>query len=70
LRANLSRLRKSKALTQAAIAQQVGLKLRQYKNLEAGTSNGSVSVWEDLRNILDAPSIDHLLAQEPEDRPA
>ena len=67
LRTNLVNFRKRKQLTQEAAASAVRLKLRQYQRLEEGSTNGSIPVWESLRTLLDAPSIDYLLQ---DDRPA
>ena len=71
MRKNLKGKRESTGFTQDEAARRVGIKPRQYKALEAGTSNGSVKVWKELKRLLDAPTIDHLLEQveEPRDRP-
>lgn len=63
LRNNLIKLRKEKGYTQESIAKELGITPRQYQYLEAGTSYGSVSVWENLRDILGAENIDILLVQ-------
>lgn len=63
LRENLIRLRKKKKLTQAEIAQEIKLTVRQYSRLEAGTSDGSVKTWIALKKLLGAKSIDYLLEQ-------
>ena len=70
MRENLKKLRIQNELTQIKIAEQIGIEKRQYQALEAGTSYGSVPVWEKLRDILKAPSIDYLLEQprQPSDR--
>ena len=62
-RTNLIKERKNKGLTQTATAQQIGLATRQYKNLEAGTSDGSLSVWRKLKDLFHKP-IDYLLEQD------
>ena len=63
MRINLIDERKKKALTQAEIAKLIGITTRQYINLEAGTSAGSIKVWERLKKQLQAKSIDYLLKQ-------
>ncbi|MBQ8429112.1 MAG: helix-turn-helix transcriptional regulator [Clostridia bacterium] len=64
MREQLKNLRISKGYTQEAISEKVSLTARQYQNIEAGTSNGSICVWEKLRDILGAESIDYLLEQD------
>ena len=68
MRKNLIILRQKRKLTQAQIAEQLNISARQYQALEAGTSDGSVKVWERLKKLLRAKSIDFLLEQE-EDTP-
>jgi DNA-binding helix-turn-helix protein len=63
MRKNLITLRQKKKLTQAQIAEQLSISVRQYQALEAGTSDGSVKVWERLKKLLQAKSIDYLLEQ-------
>lgn len=58
---------RSKAkMTQAELAGLVGVTERQYQNLEAGTSDGSIKVWQELKRLLRAKSIDWLLEQSDE----
>ena len=63
VRKNLVSLRKKRGLTQTETAAQLGICVRQYKSLEAGTSNGSVRVCIHLKRLLNAKSIDWLLEQ-------
>lgn len=65
MRNNLINERKNNKLTQAEVAKHVGITTRQYARLEAGTSKGSVDVWERLRGLFNK-SIDYLLEQEVE----
>lgn len=62
-RQNLISARIEKELTQVEIAKLLGVSERHYKSLEAGTSDGSVKVWEKLKEIT-GKSIDFLLEQE------
>ena len=62
-RKNLVRLRQKRGLTQAEIALNLSIGLRQYQSLEAGTSYGSIRVWIQLKRLLHAKSIDWLLEQ-------
>lgn len=62
-RNNLAELRRNAQLTQSELAKELGVSLRQYNRLEAGTSNGSIGVWRQLQQLLQAPSIDYLLEQ-------
>lgn len=64
MRENLKRLRIKKRYTQVEISKAIGVTTRHYKGLEAGTSNGSVKVWEKLRDVLGAKSIDILRQQD------
>lgn len=63
MRTNLINVRKSKKLTQAETAKLIGITDRQYQRLEAGTSDGSVKVWQRLSELFNK-SIDRLLEQE------
>lgn len=63
-RQNLINARQKAQLTQAELAKKLEITLQHYQRLEAGTSEGSVKVWSRLKEILNAPSIDHLLEQE------
>ena len=63
MRQNLIAERKLNNLTQDKTANLIGITPRHYKSLEAGTSNGSVTIWEKLRNLFNK-SIDYLLEQE------
>lgn len=60
MRKNLIAKRKQKTLTQAEIAKILGITTRQYNRIEAGTSDGSIKVWQRLRDLLNT-SIDTLL---------
>ncbi len=64
MRKNLVSARKAKGYTQVYVAEQISITSRQYQGLEAGSSNGRVIVWEKLKQLLDAPSIDYLLVNE------
>ncbi len=67
LRKNLIKARQNKNLTQIDIAERLEISERQYQNLEAGTSNGSIRTWYKLKNILNSETIDYLLEQEADD---
>ncbi len=67
LRKNLIKARQNKNLTQIDIAERLEISERQYQNLEAGTSNGSIETWYKLKNILNSETIDYLLEQEADD---
>lgn len=62
-RENLINARKKQGCTQLELANKLGITERHYRALEAGTSKGSVDVWEKLKFILRAKSIDWLLEQ-------
>ena len=60
MRKNLIAKREQKKLTQAETAKTIGITTRQYQALEAGTSDGSVKVWQKLKDLFKT-SIDTLL---------
>lgn len=62
VRTNLINERKRKQLIQTEVAKILGITTRQYQALEAGTSKGSVPVWERLKDLFHKP-IDYLLEQ-------
>lgn len=62
-RTNLINLRKEKGYTQIELANKAGITDKHYQSLEAGTSDGSVKVWQHLKELLEAESIDFLLKQ-------
>lgn len=63
MRENLIKARKKAKYTQLELAGKLGITEWHYQNLEAGTSKGSVDIWEKLKAILHAKSIDWLLEQ-------
>ena len=62
MRINLIKARKEKCLTQKQTAQILEISERQYRKLEAGTSNGSIDTWFNLKDLFSQP-IDCLLEQ-------
>ena len=64
MRINLIKLRQNKNLTQVELAKKLEISERQYRSLEAGTSDGSIKIWYKLKSILNAETIDYLLEQE------
>jgi len=62
MRINLIKARKEKCLTQKQTAQILEISERQYRKLEAGTSNGSIDTWFKLKDLFNKP-IDCLLEQ-------
>lgn len=69
MRKNLIKARKKAKYTQFELSNKLGITERHYQNLEAGTSKGSVDVWEKLKFILHAKSIDWLLEQSDDNLP-
>ncbi len=68
MRKNLITTRKNKNLTQIDIATKIGISERQYRSLEAGTSDGSIKIWQKLKSVLNKP-IDFLLEKESMEEP-
>lgn len=66
-RKNLISLRQKRGLTQTEAALKIGITERQYQNLESGDSDGSVKVWQHLKELLGAKTIDFLLKREEEE---
>lgn len=58
-RINLINTRKSLGLTQIQLADKIEISTRYYQRLEAGTSNGSMKVWQKLKQVLNK-SVDYL----------
>lgn len=52
MRTNLKNARIQAGLTQSDIAEHMEISLRQYQRIEAGTSNGSVRLWDALEDLL------------------
>lgn len=52
MRDNLKRARKEKNLTQQQMAEKLGIGIRQYQRIEAGSSNGSFEIWDALEDTL------------------
>lgn len=69
MRANLIEERKAQNMTQNEVARLIGVSLRHYKGLEAGTTDGSVKIWKHLANIF-STTIDRLLEQPDETSPS
>lgn len=63
MRKNLIKARKKAKYTQFELSNKLGITERHYRALETGTSKGSIDVWEKLKFILRAKSIDWLLEQ-------
>lgn len=64
MRVNLKNMRIAKNYTQLALAKEIGVSTRYIKALESGTANGSITVWERLRDVLGAKSVDILRQQD------
>lgn len=64
MRKNLIQCRKSQQLTQADVAREIGISMRQYQSMEAGQSDGRMANWYKLKTLFAVKSIDYLLEQE------
>lgn len=51
MRKELYAARKYLGLTQQAIADKLGISLRYYQNIEAGTRTGTFAIWDALEDI-------------------
>lgn len=61
MRNNLINARKNKCLTQQQIADKIGISVRQYQNLEYGTTNSNLEIWQKLKDVLNVSSVDYLI---------
>ncbi len=52
MRENLKRRRIEKGLTQQQVADQLGISLRYYKQIEYGERLGSVDIWDMLEDMF------------------
>lgn len=53
MRSNLQAARKSKGLTQQAVADNLGINIRYYKAIETGDKLGAIWVWDKLEDLLE-----------------
>ena len=51
MRETLKNARKQAGMTQQQMAHKLGISLRHYKYIEAGTVIGSIQIWDDLEDI-------------------
>ncbi len=51
MRENLKAARKAKGLTQQAMADELGISLRYYQQIEAGSRTGDFVIWDTLEDI-------------------
>ncbi len=61
MRKNLKDLRKKRGFSQKELAEKLNISERQYQRLEAGTSDGSIALWQNLKIILQSETLDYLL---------
>lgn len=52
MRVLLQNARKEKGLTQQQVADQIGISLRYYKQIEAGQRTGDFEIWDNLEDLL------------------
>lgn len=52
MRANLKKARTEAGMTQQQMADKLGVCLRQYQRIEAGTSMGDIPLWDTLEDIF------------------
>ena len=51
MRKNLKEARQGAGMTQQQMADKLGISLRYYQNIEAGTRTGDFSLWDALEDI-------------------
>lgn len=52
MREKLKQARKAAGMTQQQLADKLGIGLRHYKKIERGETLGSISLWDDLEDLL------------------
>lgn len=52
MRSNLKKARQDAGLTQQQVADRLGIGLRHYKLIEAGTTVGRVELWDALEDLF------------------
>lgn len=52
MRQRLKEARLAAGLTQEQVAEELGIGIRQYQRIEAGTSNGDYRHWDALEDLL------------------
>lgn len=55
MRNNLKQARRDAGMTQQQVADELGIGLRFYKMIEAGTSTGAVTMWDKLEDLFHLP---------------
>jgi DNA-binding XRE family transcriptional regulator len=63
MRSHLIEKRKTSQLTQGKVAKFLNITEQHYQRLEAGTSDGSVKIWQQLAQKFNT-TVDYLLQQE------
>lgn len=51
MRENLKNARKAAGLTQQAMADKLGISLRYYQQIEAGSRTGDFEIWDNLEDL-------------------
>ena len=52
MRKNLKEARQRAGMTQEGMAEQLGISLRYYKQIEAGQRTGNFEIWDNLENLF------------------
>jgi transcriptional regulator with XRE-family HTH domain len=52
MRDNLKNVRKEKGMTQQEVADYLGITLRYYQNIEAGSRIGNFEIWDSLEDLF------------------
>lgn len=52
MRRNLKEARRKAGLTQEKIAEKLGISLRQYQRVEAGSAYGTFEMWDSLEDMF------------------
>lgn len=52
MRKNLKKARQKAGMTQQQVAEQIGISLRYYQNIEAGSRTGDFEIWDSLEDLF------------------
>ena len=52
MRKNLKEARQKAGMTQQQVAEHIGISLRYYQNIEAGSRTGDFEIWDNLEDLF------------------
>lgn len=70
MRESLKQYRCERRFTQSQIAEQIGIGVEMYRNMEAGRRTGNIALWISLSEIFNAPIALLLSTEQQQKTPA